>query len=122
MTRPAESQVGGSSGPVTGRPDGWLPPTESGVQASCRATPPPGGVAPRARYASRDVAEQVPITADDVYSRVLDLVQEDGLTLAIACARLGREMGVDPALVRQTALVVAQREDAVDLLEPAARR
>ncbi len=122
MTRPAESQVGGSSGPATGRLDGWLPPTESGVQASCSAAPlSERGRASVARYASA-VRPDVPITADEVYSRALDLVQDQGLSLAAACQQLGRLMDVDPALVRQTALVIAGREDALDLLEPPASR
>src|SRR6478752_6182732 len=42
MTRPAESRVGGTSGPVTGRRDGWPSTTESGVQA-CYGTSPGDG-------------------------------------------------------------------------------
>src|SRR5262249_25763766 len=39
MTRPAESRVGGTSGPATGRQDGWPSTTESGLQA-CYGTSP----------------------------------------------------------------------------------
>src|SRR3954452_8403999 len=42
MTRPAESRVGGTSGPATGRPDGWPSTTESGLQA-CYGTSPGNG-------------------------------------------------------------------------------
>src|SRR3954464_8096254 len=42
MTRRAQSRVGGTSGPATGRPDGWPSTTESGLQA-CYGTSPGNG-------------------------------------------------------------------------------
>ena len=44
MTRPAESRVGGTSGPATGRLDRWSPTTESGLQACYGKSPGSGAL------------------------------------------------------------------------------
>ena len=59
--------------------------------------------------------ERPPITADEVYVAVLDLVAGQGLSLAEAAADVAGSMEVDPAAVIETTLVVARRERSEDL-------